>query len=218
MKAYPIRMEIAGNTAMWTRPDTGDCPVSYPVPTYSAVKQIFESVLWGRAIKIKPRQVDICRPLQFHTYITNYGGPLRKSRLVKGGNSYQLLATVLIDVCYRLYADVCESPDEPTDSLTMDWKQKTSSPAHAYQEIFDRRLKRGQCFSMPFLGWREFSVSYFGPFRDSTQPESTISILLPSFFRETVYAEKKDDWQFLYDQNVSITNGSLTYPRPEVAV
>jgi hypothetical protein len=25
-------MEIAGNTAMWTRPDTGDSPVSYPAP------------------------------------------------------------------------------------------------------------------------------------------------------------------------------------------
>ena len=40
-------MEIAGNTAIWTRPDSGDSPVSYPAPTYSAVKGIFESVLWG---------------------------------------------------------------------------------------------------------------------------------------------------------------------------
>ena len=44
---YSIEMEIAGDTAMWTRPDTGDSPVSYPAPTYSAVKAIFESVLWG---------------------------------------------------------------------------------------------------------------------------------------------------------------------------
>ena len=79
MKAYPISMEIAGNTAMWTRPDTGDCPVSYPAPTYSAVRNIFQSVLWGEAIKIIPAQVDICNPLQYHTYYTNYGGPLRKS-------------------------------------------------------------------------------------------------------------------------------------------
>ncbi len=29
-KTHEIEMEISGRTAMWTRPDTGDCPVSYP--------------------------------------------------------------------------------------------------------------------------------------------------------------------------------------------
>lgn len=42
--AYTIQMEIAGNTAMWTRPDTGDSPVSYPAPTYSAAKAIMEEL------------------------------------------------------------------------------------------------------------------------------------------------------------------------------
>ena len=44
-KAYPIAMEIAGNAAMWTRPDSGDSPCSYPSPTYSVVRGLFESVL-----------------------------------------------------------------------------------------------------------------------------------------------------------------------------
>ena len=48
MKRYPVKMEIAGPTAMWTRPDTGDCPVSYPAPTCSAVRNIFQSILWGQ--------------------------------------------------------------------------------------------------------------------------------------------------------------------------
>jgi len=43
MKNYEVMLEISGPTAMWTRPDTGDAPVSYPAPTYSAVKGIFES-------------------------------------------------------------------------------------------------------------------------------------------------------------------------------
>ena len=74
MKAYPIQLEIAGPMAMWTRPDTGDGPVSYPAPTYSAVKIIFHSILWGQAISVLPVQVDICRPLKFENYNTNYGG------------------------------------------------------------------------------------------------------------------------------------------------
>ena len=78
MKTYEITLEIAGSTAMWTRPDTGDCPVSYPAPTYSAVKGIFESVLWGPAVDIVPFKTEICKPLHFHGYATNYNGPLRK--------------------------------------------------------------------------------------------------------------------------------------------
>ena len=45
-REYPIALEISGPTAMWTRPDTGDAPVSYPAPTFSATKVIFESIVW----------------------------------------------------------------------------------------------------------------------------------------------------------------------------
>ena len=103
MKPYEVTLEIAGPTAMWTRPDTGDCPVSYPAPTFSAVKGIFESVLWGPAVDIVPFKAEICKPLHFHGYATNYNGPLRKSGTE---GAYQFLATVLTDVCYRLYAHV----------------------------------------------------------------------------------------------------------------
>ncbi|MEZ6094150.1 MAG: CRISPR-associated protein Cas5 [Pirellulaceae bacterium] len=43
-KSYCIELEIAGPTAMWTRPDTGDAPVSFLAPTYSAAKGILESI------------------------------------------------------------------------------------------------------------------------------------------------------------------------------
>ena len=44
MPVYPIACELSGPNAMWTRPDTGDAPVSYPAPTLAAVKGIFEFV------------------------------------------------------------------------------------------------------------------------------------------------------------------------------
>ena len=45
MKVYECAFEIAGPTAMFTRPDTGATPVSYPAPTYSAAKAMFEAIL-----------------------------------------------------------------------------------------------------------------------------------------------------------------------------
>ena len=40
--SYPIQMEIAGQTAIWVRPDSGDSPISYAAPTYSAVKDVYK--------------------------------------------------------------------------------------------------------------------------------------------------------------------------------
>ena len=211
MKRYPVKMEIAGPTAMWTRPDTGDCPVSYPAPTYSAVRNIFQSVLWGQAIRIIPRQVDICAPLLFHTYNTNYGGPLRKPGVIKSGGGYQLLATVLTNVRYRLFADVVEVPPSDFDSeQTRNWRKRTKSPGHAYQEIFDRRLASGKCFHTPFLGWKEFTASYFGPLREETRPEDITSVL-PSMFREVIYSSDGIAHHFEYEQNVNIEHGVLKF-------
>ena len=211
MKHYPIKMEIAGATAMWTRPDTGDCPVSYPAPTYSAVRNIFQSILWGEAVQIIPRQVDICAPLQFHTYTTNYGGPLRKTSVISSGGGYQLLATVLTDVRYRLFADVVELPESDTESdKTKEWRKRTKSPGHAYQEIFERRLAAGKCFHMPFLGWKEFTVSYFGPIRAETQPED-ITTVLPSMFWDSVYGPDGKVSSFIFIQNVKIEHGILKF-------
>jgi len=216
LKHYPIKLEIAGDTAMWTRPDTGDCPVSYPAPTYSAVRNIFQSILWGEAISILPTQVDICRPLQFHTYNTNYGGPLRKQSEIKKGNGYQLGATVLTDVCYRLYADVvAKNMSEGESARTVEWRKRTTSPGHAYQEIFERRLKRGQCFHMPFLGWKEFTPSYVGPLREGTVP-ADVTTVLPSMFRDVDFSKGKKNISYAYDQNVIIEHGVLHFKQKEV--
>ena len=210
--SYQIAMEIAGSTAMWTRPDTGDCPVSYPAPTYSAVKAIFESILWGPAVEVIPKKVELCSPVHYHSYTTNYGGPLRSADSLKEGSSYQLLATVLIDVCYKLYADVRPNPRKnelPENALK--WDSRTTSPGHAYQAIFNRRLRLGQCYSIPSLGWREFTPSYFGPLREETMVYPSPDIFLPSMLRKVFGGGYNSPASSVYDQNVMIAAGCLIY-------
>jgi len=210
MNSYDISFEISGSTAMWTRPDTGDCPVSYPAPTYSAVKGIIESILWGPAVTIVPFRVEICKPLRFHGYATNYNGPLRKSGT---DGAYQFLATVLTDVCYRMYAYVYPARNKNAlDEKAKAWDRKTTSPGHAYAAIFKRRLNRGQWFTLPSLGWKEFVPSYVGPFREETKVQEDISTVLPSMLREVFQGGYNSKVRFTYDQNVPIEHGVLTYP------
>lgn len=178
-KSYEVKFEIAGPTAMFTRPDSGAAQVSYPAPTFSAAKGMFDSIALLRGDKkseskgkaaIRPTKVDICAPIKYHKYTTNYGGPLRKGNQMAKGSSYQIPATVLIDVCYRLYGIVEEV------SMSRDG----TNHRHYLQDLFVRRLKQGRFYYTPCLGWKEFVPSYVGEFRESTKKQEDINIVIPS--------------------------------------
>ncbi len=81
---------------------------------FSAVKGIFESVLRWKSVNVRPTRVEVCRPVPFHRYTTNYGGPLRASDAFAKGASFQFYAVVLVNVCYRLYGRHCLHPHAPT--------------------------------------------------------------------------------------------------------
>ncbi len=211
----PIKLpwKLRGQLQCGHAPIAGDCPVSYPVPTASAVRGIFESILWGPAIRIIPTRADICTPLQYHAYHTNYGGPLRSSGSIKSGSSFQFLATVLIDVCYRLYADVLPATEDAKTKWpysATQWDQNTSAPGHAYQAIFTRRLKRGQCFSVPCLGWKEFTPSYFGGFRAETVVQADISTSIPTLLK-SVFPDYNSARDFQFIPDAHIRNGVCEY-------
>jgi CRISPR-associated protein Cas5d len=213
MNSYPINLEISGPTAMWTRPDTGDAPVSYPAPTLAATKGIFESVVWLKSAEVIPTRVEICAPLVFHTYSTNYGGPLRKSKIMQKGSSYQLLATVLINVCYRVYGVVAvdETANRRLSEAALRQRSIARNGPHAYQEMFERRLRNGQCHSIPFLGWKEFVPDYVGPLRDETHICTDISTVIPSMLWQVFPTGKFGTWQPTFRQNVKIEEGVLDY-------
>ena len=169
---------------MFARPDTGGTPTSYPAPTWSAAKGIFESIafLADGAAWICPTKVEICRPkgqsdgrVRFQRYTTNYGGPereaaIRKAGITSGGSSMQLFATVLSGVCYRLHAQVLASV------------RGAINRRHHLQDLFNRRLLRqGRCYRTPCLGWSEFTCSYWGAFRDAlTEVDDALTIEIPS--------------------------------------
>ena len=241
MSDYEVTLEVAGPLAMFARPDTGGTPTSYPVPTWSAAKGIFESIafLSDGAAWIDPTKVEVCRcvldsaedpevarverettsgpgrqrppaTVRYQRYTTNYGGPLRKTDLLRkgpatGGSSMQFFATVLSDVCYRLYGAI-RGP------------QLSGRPnaRHYLKELFERRIRQGRCFRTPCLGWSEFTCSYWGPFRNGvTEVDETITLEVPSMLlcvweRPTLAGR----YAPIFRQYVSIQKGVLWYDAP----
>ncbi|MBI5590873.1 MAG: CRISPR-associated protein Cas5 [Deltaproteobacteria bacterium] len=217
-KVYEVQFEVDGPAAMFARPDTGGTPTSYPVPTWSAAKGLFESIAFfaDGAAWICPTKVDVCRRIgdpggrvTFQRYTTNYGGPLRKRALfnkgtASGGSSMQLFATILSGVCFRLHGSIVGPP----------WKGRIN-PRHHLQDLFDRRLKRGQCFRTPCLGWSEFTCSYWGPFRDGmTEVDTDLAFEIPSMLLGMWDTPSRGVYEPKFCQDVKIVDGVLKYEIP----
>ncbi len=194
---------------MFARPDTGGTPTSYPVPTWSACKGIFEAIamLADGAAWICPTRIQVCKQrgaaggsVRFQKYTTNYGGPLRKGAVISKGANMQLFATALADVCYRLYGDVRGNTD-----------QVDRNPRHHLQDLFDRRLARGQCHHTPALGWREFTCSYWGPFREEYEVDSALNLTIPSMLVSVWDRASNGHYGPRFARDIRVREGALHF-------
>lgn len=209
---------------MWTRPDSGDAPVSYEAPTFQAAKQIFESILWLRSAEVIPWRCEICNPVVKHRYYTNYNGPLRKGAEKPLGaetaGAHQLIATVLVNVRYKLHAFAISDrgPKRDLSERARKWVEDSRvCGGHAYQERFELRLKRGQWHHTPFLGWKEFTASEVGPLRDDTSADETVDgVSLPSLLHRTFRRGQFTRYEPQFRTDVVIRKGVLHYFDAEI--
>lgn len=224
MSKYQVQFEIAGPAAMFARPDTGAAPISYSVPTWSSCKAMFESVARGvffvgeqPAAFFCPTKVEILKPIRFEKYAFNYRGPLRNPSEIDpeggGGNSYQLSATILVDVCYRVFGECMPIPNDMASPI---------NAAHALQEMFLRRLNRGYSKYAPCLGWKEFLPTYFGNFRqdrrdlaDAPSKQKDIDLWIPGLLHSVWDAPVNGTYQPAF-REVRVAKGELMFSKPTI--
>ena len=113
----------------------------------------------------------------------------------------QIFATVLRNVCFRLYADIVgtRAPGK-------------INSRHHLQHLFERRIRQGRCFHTPCLGWSEFTCDYWGPFRQSVMEVDTArDEEIPSLLT-TIWSKPVDGgYEPAFRQRARITRGVLFY-------
>ena len=158
-----IRVEVWGDYALFTRPEMKTERVSYDVMTPSAARGLLESIYWHPGMKWCIDRIHVCSPIRFTNIRRNEVKDTISARKVKTvmekgqGELYlatpesiqQRAAMVLRNVHYVIDAhfDLTESA-APGDN------------AGKFQDIIKRRLERGQCYSMPYFGTREFPAHF----------------------------------------------------------
>ena len=120
--------------------------VSYDVMTPSAARGLLESIYWHPGLRWVIDRIHVCAPIRF----TN----IRRNE-VKDTISARRVKTVMERGSGELYLHyVIDAHFDMTRNAAL------SDNPGKFQDIIKRRLERGQCYSMPYFGTREFPARF----------------------------------------------------------
>ncbi len=152
------RVRVRGEWACFTRPELKTERVTYHVITPAAARGAVEAILWKPAIRWHVHRIAVLAPIKFATVKRNEVNrvvPVKNARAMMRGEDIpdyfadedraQRNALVLRDVDYRV--DV---------SFAMTGRAGPGDNPLKFDEMFRRRLERGQYHMSPYLGCREF--------------------------------------------------------------
>lgn len=147
-----FKVRARGPYACFTRPEFKVERVSYEVMTPSAARGILEAILWKPAIRWRVERIHVLAPIKLMAVKRNEVA--RKASVESDVARYfadedrvQRNTLMLRDVDYIIEA-----------SFELTAKAGGDDSVQKFVEIFQRRLEKGQCFHMPYLGCREFAA------------------------------------------------------------
>ena len=163
VKAVPISLEVWGDYACFTMQALKTERVSYEVMTPSAARGLLESVYWHPGLRWVIDRIRVCAPIRFANLRRNEVKSTASARLARTvmergkGELYiaasqdiqQRAALLLRDVRYVIDAHFCITA-----------QASSSDNEGKFQDIIKRRIRRGQFYSQPYLGCREFPAHF----------------------------------------------------------
>ena len=157
-----IKMEVWGDYACFTRPELKTERYSYDVPTPSAARGMLESVYFHPGLRWHIDRIYVLNPIRFTNVRRNEvkskilasaamaeANGRARSYIVASEDIQQRAAMMLRDVRYVIEAH-----------FTMTDQANPSDNPGKFQDIVKRRLRRGSCYSQPYLGTRECTAHF----------------------------------------------------------
>jgi CRISPR-associated protein Cas5d len=152
LKSRTFGLKVWGDNACFSRPEMKVERVSYDVMTPSAARGILDAILWKPAIRWHVVQIDVLNPIRWASVRRNEVGAVmspRTSGLFIEDQRQQRAGLFLRDVAYVIHA-----------FLEMTAEAGPDDNVRKFEEMFERRTEKGQCFHRPYLGCREFAAHF----------------------------------------------------------
>ena len=158
-----VKVRVWGDYALFSRPELKVERCSYDVITPSAARGILEAIFWHPGLRWKIDKIHVRKPIQFTSVRRNevkskisankvlqvYNGADKPLYISSKQNIAQRASLLLRDVEY-----VIEAHFEMTKKAN-----DTDNPGK-FKDITVRRLRKGECFQMPYFGCREFPANF----------------------------------------------------------
>jgi CRISPR-associated protein Cas5d len=156
-------VQVSGPGALFTQPGLTAERTTYSVMTPTAAVGVLSAIFWKPQFRYRIQKIEVLEPIRTCTLrrnevtdLVSLSDAVRAGRTVDTvGHRVQRNALYLKDVRYRIFAQIDVLPE-------------AGKLEAGYREQLRRRVQRGQCFSQPYLGTREFPA-YFGE-PDDTEP------------------------------------------------
>ena len=160
--SYGMQIEVWGKNALFTRPELKTERVSYEVITPSAARGLIESVYWHPGLKVIIDRIHVLNEIKFSNIRRNEVKdkiPAKKIEQMINGKGVPAIYTnesiqqrasmVLKDVHY-----VIDFHFAMTD------KANATDNEGKFTDILRRRIEKGQFYSQPYFGTREFPAHF----------------------------------------------------------
>ena len=147
-----MKIKIEGPFALFSRGETRSEPYSYDVPPRTATKGILESIFWKPEMSYSINSLVVCNEIKYlNMKRNNLMSRQGLTPVVLGqGDRTQRTYTYLKDVCYVVDFSIFLSATSDPEKVSV----------KKYYEQVERRLRKRQFFSQPYLGCRELFASF----------------------------------------------------------
>ena len=158
-----VKVKVWGDYALFSRPELKVERCSYDVITPSAARGILEAIYWHPGMRWIIDKIYVKNPIRFTSVRRNevkskvsmnkalqaYNGDEKPFYISTKEDIVQRASLILCDVCYVIEAH-----------FEMTHKANESDNTGKFKDIIMRRLKRGECYHMPYFGCREFPAQF----------------------------------------------------------
>ena len=175
MTEADIDVTVWSNFALFSRPEFKVERVSYPVITPSAARGVLEAICWKPEFRYRIQEIIVIEPgTQMSLLRNELSDRQGKTPIFIEERRQQRTSLVLKDVRYRIKAAVALQPH-------------AKDPIPKYTAQFERRLGKGQCFSRPYLGTREFAADFAPPNNERDIPKKDFNLSIGTMLLDLAF-------------------------------
>lgn len=158
-----VKIKVWGPYALFSRPEMKVERCSYDVLTPSAARGLLEAIYWHPGLRWCIDKIQVVKPIRFTSVRRNEvksKASASNALQVYNGVDKPLYINTKEDIVQRASILLCDVEYVIEAHFEMTEKANATDNPGKFQDIIKRRLKRGECYHMPYFGCREFPANF----------------------------------------------------------